>query len=414
VKAKGLVLGSVAPDERVHDRGGLAVPRYLKLGAGFAGLIAVAAGFNVAHHRQMALPAPVAPPPVPVAVAEVHRGDVPIVLEGLGTVQALYTATLRSQVTGTLEEVDYSEGQKVKRGQVLAKIDPRPFQAQLDQAIATLGRDQAHLDNAKANLDRFKPLFKKGFATGEQVDTQTAMVAQLQNTVKADEASIEAARTQLSYTTITAPFDGVTGIRLVDPGNIVHLTDTTGLVVLTQVQPITVIFTLPSSDIPQVQNALAQGEVKVDAYAGDDKTELDEGRLLLIDNQADPVSGTVRLRATFPNAAGRLWPGTFVNAHITTRVHQDGLTIPLTALLQGPDGPYVDVVDENNVVAARPVTAGQSRNDQVLVLSGLAPGETVVTAGQYRLANGTKVAVARGADMALVQNSSTASEGMLP
>jgi multidrug efflux system membrane fusion protein len=390
------------------------VPRYLKLGAGFIGVIALAGGLSLAHsHVATVSPLP-APPPVPVTVAQVQRQDVPIVLEGLGTVKALYTATLRAQVTGTLEEIDYSEGQKVKRGQVLAKIDPRPYQAQLDQTIATLGRDQAHLDNAKANLDRDKPLFKQGYATGQQLDTQTAMVSQLQNTIKADEASIDAARTQLSYTTITAPFDGVTGIRLVDPGNIVHLTDTTGLVVLTQVQPITVIFTLPSSDIPHVQEALAQGEVQVDAYAADDKTELDTGHLLLIDNQADPASGTVRLRAVFPNAAGKLWPGTFVNAHITTRVHQDGLTIPLIALLQGPQGPYVDVVDDNGVVATRPVTVGQSRNDQVLVLAGLTAGETVVTAGQYRLVDGTKVAIVQGANAALVQNSSTASEGMLP
>jgi membrane fusion protein, multidrug efflux system len=386
---------------------------YLKLGAGLAGLIAISAGVFFARSRSVTVTPP-APRPVPVTTAEVERQDVPIVLEGLGTVKALYTATLRSQVTGTLEEVDYAEGQKVKRGEILAKIDPRLFQAQLDQAVATLGRDQANLDNAKANLDRFKPLFKKGFATGEQVDTQTAMVAQLQSTVKADEASIDAARTQLRYTTITAPFDGVTGIRLVDPGNIVHVTDTTGLVVLTQVQPITVVFPLPSSDIPQIQEALAQGGVQVDAYAADDKTELDKGHLILIDNQADPVSGTVRLRAVFPNAAGKLWPGTFVNAHVTTHVHQDGLTIPLTALLQGPQGPYVDVVDEKGIVSARPVTVGQSRNDQVLVLSGLAPSETVVTGGQYRLADGTKVSGVKGADTALVQNSSTASEGMLP
>jgi membrane fusion protein, multidrug efflux system len=390
------------------------VPRYLKLGVGFIGLIALAGGLAVARSHVAAVSPPAAPPPVPVTGAQVQRQDVPIVLEGLGTVKAVYTATLRAQVTGTLEEVDYSEGQKVKRGQVLAKIDPRPYQAQLDQAIATLGRDQAHLDNAKANLDRDKPLFKQGYTTGRQLDTQTAMVSQLQNTIKADEASIDAARTQLSYTTIIAPFDGVTGIRLVDPGNIVHLTDATGLVVLTQVQPITVIFTLPSSDIPHVREALVQGEVQVDAYAADDKTELDTGHLLLIDNQADPTSGTVRLRAVFPNAAGKLWPGTFVNAHITTRVHQDGLTIPLTALLQGPQGPYVDVVDDKGVVATRPVTVGQSRNDQVLVLAGLTPGETVVTAGQYRLVDGTKVAIVQGSNTALVQNSSTASEGMLP
>jgi membrane fusion protein, multidrug efflux system len=337
------------------------------------------------------------------------------VLEGVGTVQALYTATIRSQVTGTLEGVDFSEGEKVKRGQVLAQIDPRTFQAQLDQAIATRGRDQAHLDNAKANLGRFKPLLKKGYATGQQVDTQTAQVTQLENTVKADEAAVDAARTELSYTTITAPFDGVTGIRLIDPGNIVHPNDPTGLVVLTQVQPITVIFTLPSSDIPEVQEAFAQGEVQVAAYTADNKTELDRGRLLLINNQADPTSGTVRLKAIFPNSADKLWPGTFVNAHIITRLQHDGLTIPLTAVLQGPQGPYVYVIEAGNgTVETRLVTIVQSRSNQVLISKGLAAGETVVTAGQYRLTGGTRVTVVKGSEASQVQNKSTASEGMLP
>jgi multidrug efflux system membrane fusion protein len=329
-------------------------------------------------------------------------------------VQALYTATIRSQVTGTLEEVDFSEGEKVKRGQVLAQIDPRTYQAQLDQAIATRGRDQAQLDNAKANLGRYKPLLKKGYATGQQVDTQTAQVTQLENAVKADEAAIDAARTELSYTTITAPFDGVTGIRLIDPGNIVHPNDPTGLVVLTQVQPITVIFTLPSANILEVQEAFGQGEVQVAAYTADDKTELDRGRLLLINNQADPTSGTVRLKAIFPNSADKLWPGTFVNAHIITRLQHDGLTVPLTAVLQGPQGPYVYAIKADGTVETRLVTIVQSRNNQVLISKGLAAGETVVTAGQYRLTGGTRVAVVQGSEASQIQNKSTASEGMLP
>ena len=391
------------------------MPRYAKLGIGFAGLIAVACGLFVARSRPKDIPAPAIAQPVPVTAAEVQRQDVPIVLEGVGTVQALYTATLRSQVTGTLEEVDFSEGEKVKRGQVLAQIDSRTYQAQLDQAIATRSRDQAHLDNAKANLGRYKPLLKQGYATGQQVDTQTAQVTQLQNTVKADEAAIDAARTELSYTTIIAPFDGVTGIRLIDPGNIVHPNDPTGLVVLTQVQPITVIFTLPSSDIPEVQEAFAQGEVQVAAYTADNTTELDRGRLLLINNQADPTSGTVRLKAIFANSANKLWPGTFVNAHITTRLQHDGLTVPLTAVLQGPQGPYVYVIEAaDGTVEIRLVTNVQSRNNQVLIGKGLAAGETVVTAGQYRLTGGARVTVVQGSEASQVQNKSTASEGMLP
>jgi multidrug efflux system membrane fusion protein len=344
----------------------------------------------------------------------VQRQDVPIVLEGLGTVQALYTATMRTQVTGTLEKVDFTEGLKVKRGQVLAQIDPRTFQAALDQAIATRDRDQAQLDNAKENLGRNVPLLKRGYATGQQVDTQTAQVTQLQNTVKADEAAIDAARTQLSYTTITAPFDGVTGIRLIDPGNIVHPNDPTGLVVVTQVQPITVIFPLPSADIPEVQEASARGEVKVDVYTADDKIELDRGRLLLIDNQADPTSGTVRLKAIFPNSADKLWPGAFVNAHIVTRVQHEGLTVPFTAMQQGPQGPYVYVIKPDGTVETRLVTIVQSRNNQVLISRGLAAGETVVIAGQYRLTEGTRVIVAKGGETSQVENKSSASEGMLP
>jgi multidrug efflux system membrane fusion protein len=390
------------------------VLRKVKLGIGVVGLIAVACGLFVARSRLTATPVPAVPQPVPVTGAEVQRQDVPIVLEGVGTVQALYTATIRSQVTGTLEEVGFSEGEKVKRGKVLAQIDPRTFQAQLDQASATRSRDQAHLDNAKANLGRYKPLLKQGYATGQQVDTQTAQVTQLENTVKADEAAIEYAKTELSYTTITAPFDGVTGIRLIDPGNIVHPNDPTGLVVLTQVQPITVIFPLPSADIPDVQEALAKGEVKVDAYTADDKTELDRGRLLLIDNQADPTSGTVRLKAIFANSADKLWPGVFVNAHIITRVVHDGLTVPLTAVQQGPQGPYVYVIKQDGTVEARLVTIVQSRNNQVLLSKGLAAGETVVTAGQYRLTGGTRVTAVQGSEASQVQNKSTASEGMLP
>jgi membrane fusion protein, multidrug efflux system len=225
----------------------------------------------------MATPVSSAPRPVPVTAAEVVRQDVPIVLEGLGTAQALYTATIRTQVTGTREEVDFTEGQHVKEGQVLAKIDPRTYQAQLDQAKAALGRDQAHLANAQLDLARYSLLARQHSAPQQQADTERALVAQEEEIVKADQAAVEYANTELSHTTISAPFDGITGIRLVDPGNIVHLTDPTGIVVLTKVQPITVIFPLPSADIPDAQDALAKGEVKVEVYTADDKTELDRG-----------------------------------------------------------------------------------------------------------------------------------------
>jgi membrane fusion protein, multidrug efflux system len=395
------------------QEGEINAPRYLKLGIVVC-LVAVACGLFVARSRPKATPAPAIAQPVPVTAAEVQRQGVPIVLEGVGTVQALYTATIRTQVTGTLEEVDFTEGQKVERGQVLAKIDPRTYQAQLDQAKATLGRDQAHLANAQLDLARYTLLARQHSAPQQQADTQRALVAQVEETVKVDQAAIEYANTELSYTTITAPFDGITGIRLIDPGNIVHPTDLTGIVVLTQVQPITVIFPLPSADIPVVQEALANGEVKVDAYTADDKTELDHGRLLLIDNQADPTSGTVRLKAIFPNSAEKLWPGAFVNAHLITRVVHDGLTVPLTAVQQGPQGAYVYVIKPDGTVEARLITIVQSRNNQVLITGSVAAGETVVTAGQYRLTAGTRVTVVKGSEALLVESKSTASEGMLP
>jgi multidrug efflux system membrane fusion protein len=321
---------------------------------------------------------------------------------------------MRAQVTGMLESVEFTEGQLVKRGDVLARIDPRTYQAALDQATATLEKDQAHLANARANLGRYEPLLKPGFSTEMQVDTQRSEVLQMESTLKSDQAAIDAARTELSYTTITAPFDGVTGIRLTDPGNIVHLNDPTGIVVVTQLQPITVIFPLPSADIPDVQQALTHGEVKAEAYAADDKARLDDGKLLLIDNQADPATGTVRLKAVFPNAERQLWPGTFVNVHLAVRVQSDGLTVPLAAVQQGPAGPYAYLVKPDQTVTVQPVTVGQSRNGEVLVTKGLSAGETVVTAGQYRLTQGTRIAAMSGAAIAQVQSPTPASAGMLP
>jgi membrane fusion protein, multidrug efflux system len=357
---------------------------------------------------------PQAPAGVPVAVEQAKLNDVPIVIEGLGTVQALNTATLRTQVQGTLESVDFVEGQAVKRGQKLAQIDPRTYQAQLDQAQAALGRDQASVANAQADLQRFLPLLGQRFATPQQVDTQKAMVAQLQNTVKSDEAVIEGARTLLSYTTITAPFDGITGIRQIDPGNIVHPADATGLVVVTQVQPIAVIFTLPSSNIPQAHQALTAGDAQVSAYTADDKTELDKGRVMLIDNQADPATGTVRLKAIFPNAQQQLWPGTFVNIHLTTSVRHDGLTVPVPAVQQGPQGTYVFLVKPDQTVSIQPVTIRASRDGQALVDQGVQAGDKVVVAGEYRLSEGAKIEIVEGAQRSRIQNASTGSAGMLP
>ena len=351
---------------------------------------------------------------VPVTAAKVQQHDVPIVLEGLGTVTPLNTATIRTQVQGTLESVDFIEGQEVKPGNVLARIDPRVYEAQVDQAEAALARDQASLKNAKTNLARTQPLADRGFATQQLLDTQNSQVAQGEGTVALDKAALEAAQTQLSYTTITAPFDGVTGIRHIDPGNIVQPSDATGLVVLTQLQPIGVIFTLPSSDIPAVQKAIASGAASVDAYDAQNKQKLDHGSLMLIDNQVDISTGTVRLKASFPNTKKNLWPGSFVNIHLTIAIRRNALTVPLTAVQQGPNGAFVYLVGPNQVVSAHNVTAGQSRVGQVLIEDGLAPNETVVTAGQYRLNPGTTVEIVPDDKKDQVQTATTASAGMLP
>jgi multidrug efflux system membrane fusion protein len=351
---------------------------------------------------------------VPVTTARATQGDVPIVLEGLGTVMPLNTATIRTQVQGTLESVDFVEGQQVKRGDVLAKIDPRVFEAQVDQAEAALARDQASLKNSKANVGRTQPLAERGFATQQLLDTQNSQVAQGEGTVQLDKAALEVAQTQFSFTTITAPFDGVTGIRRIDPGNIVQPSDTNGLVTLTELQPIAVIFTLPSTEIPDVQKAIASGEASVDAYDASNKQMLDHGSLMLIDNQVDSATGTVRLKASFPNAKKNLWPGSFVNVHLTIAIRHNAVTVPLTAVQQGPNGAFVYVVGPNRVVSAQNVTVGQSRAGQVLIEQGLSANATVVTAGQYRLNPGTTVEIVPDNRKDLVQNASTASAGMLP
>src|ERR1700722_1849385 len=359
-------------------------------------------------------PSTAAPAAVPVIAATVKSGDVPIVLTGLGTVTALNTATVRSQVTGLLVDVPFKEGQFVKKGHLLGKIDPRTYEAQVDEAEAALARDQAHLDNAQINLSRYVPLAQQGFAAEQQVATQQAMVAQQQATVKDDQAALEYAKTELDYTSLVAPFDGVVGIRAIDVGNIIQPTNTTGLVVVTQVQPISVIFTLPTIDIPDVQKALATGTVKAIALSQDGKTELDTGQVSVVDNQADPTSGTVRLKAIFPNPHRRLWPGTFVDVQVVTAVQHDGLTVPLAAIHQGPQGQYVFVVGQDHKVTMQPVSVRESLAGEALIDKGVNAGESVVVRGQYRLSPGTLVALADPNDPGAVPNPSTASSGMLP
>lgn len=376
-------------------------------------LAAMAAGaVLVTHLASASAPLAATPPPaVPVVTAPVRVRDVPVTLIGLGTVQALNTATIRSQVTGLLQTVNFVEGQRVQRGDTLAQIDPRPYQAKLAQTQAQLGHDQAQLGNLQVNLNRNLPLLKSGFATDQLVTDQRYQSLQLQNTIKSDHATIDDAQTQLSYTTLTAPFDGVTGVRQLDVGNIIHPTDANGLLTITQVQPISVLFTLPAADIAQVQAALAKGPVQAVAYDSTGTQALDTGQLLLVNNLANPNSGTVQLKALFPNLQRRLWPGIFVNVELTTSVVHNATTVPTNAIQLGPNGNFAFVVGADGKAAVVSVTVGQRSRGEALVTQGLRAGEAVVTQGQYRLTAGTQVAASAPSQVA---DSSTATAGMLP
>jgi multidrug efflux system membrane fusion protein len=360
-------------------------------------LLAVAAACAgvgvVLHESDTPVPAAMPPQPVrvPVVATKVLSGNVPIYLRGVGTVIAYNNVIIRSQITGQLVKISFQQGQTVHTGDVLAEIDPRPYQAQLDQTIANRERDQAQLANAQANLDRYTKLGSKGFATPQLIETQQAQLGELQAAIKSDDALIDAARINLSYTQLTAPIDGVTGIRQIDIGNIIHPSDPNGLVDVTQIQPISVIFTLPEETFPEIQEQMAKGTLGVYAYSQDDKTKLDEGKLILINNQIIQTTGTIQLRADFPNAQHRLWPGELVNARLLLSTRHDGLTIPAPAIQQGPNGSYVWVIGPDGAVQIRPITVGQISDGLALIDSGLKADETVVTAGQYRLAPGALV-----------------------
>jgi multidrug efflux system membrane fusion protein len=332
-----------------------------------------------------------AQPAIAVDTASVAHADVPIYMQGLGTVQAFYTVTVTARVDGELQKVGFTEGQTVHKGDLLAQIDPRPNQAAFDQALATKAKDAAQLANALRDLERYTILQPQDLASKQTVDTQRATVDQLTAQLQVDQAVIDNARTQLDYTRITSPINGRTGIRLVDPGNIVHASDTTGIVVVTQVQPISVIFTLPEEELAAVAQALAAGPVKVVTVARDGGAELDEGILALIDNQIDQATGTVKLKATFENAHNTLWPGQYVNARVLIRTDRDALTIPDAAVQLGPDGPFTYVVKNDSTVEVRPLHIGEASGGATIVTGGLALDEHVVTSNQYRLQSGVHV-----------------------
>ena len=330
---------------------------------------------------------------VPVTVTEATVRDVPIYSHALGTVQALNTVAIRAQVNGQIVSINFRQGQEVHQGDVLAKIDPAPFKAALDQAIAKKSQDEAQLVAAQKDLARFKALALKSFETQQNVDLQQAKVDTTKATIDADQAAIEAAQTQLDYATITAPIDGVVGFRQLDIGNIIHTTDVNPLTVLTQIKPTTVICTLPQSFLGLVREAMLRGEVKVSAFDQDGKNKLAEGKLLLINNQIDQTTSTIQLKAEFPNDDDRLWPGEFVRVSLLNTTRKNVVTIPAVALQRGPEGYYVWVVKADETVEQRPIEVFQADEDVVIATKGLNAGETVVLEGQSRLDVGAHVAI---------------------
>jgi len=356
-----------------------------------AAVVAALLVLGVWWHTRRPAAAPKPPAAIPVDVASVRRADVPVYLEGLGTVQAFYTVTITSRVDGQIEKVAFQEGQEVKKGELLVQIDPRPYQAALGMAIATRDKDKALLANAHRDMERYTLLEPENLASKQTVDTQHSLIAQLSAQVKGDEAAVENARTQLDYTTIRSPIDGRTGIRRVDPGNIVHATDTTGMVVVTQLEPISVIFSLPEDQFNQLSAALSHGAVTATALSRDDKEVLDTGTVALIDNEIDQTTGTLRVKATVPNKQRRLWPGEFVNLRVQTQLQRAVLTIPATALQRGPDGLFTYVVQPDSTIKVAELTVGERSGDVVVVEKGLQPGDQVVASNQYRLQPGSRI-----------------------
>jgi len=328
---------------------------------------------------------------VPVVSGVVQRRDVPIYLEGLGSVTAFKTVTVRSQVDGRLEQVLFREGQLVKSGEMLARIDPRPFANQLHQAEGALARDQAQLQGARLNLDRYRKLVAQKLIADQQADDQAALVGQLEGTVQLDKAQIDSARLSLDYAQIRSPIDGVTGLRLVDPGNLVHASDTNGLVLITQLDPIAALFSLPQDELPHVMEELNKGPLQVEAWSRDGSQKLSTGQLALVDNQINAATATLRLKAVFPNPQRLLWPNQFVKARLLLTVRKGALVVASTVPQRGPEGTFAYVIQPDQTVQPKPIELEITQGDTAVIARGLNEGDQVVVDGQSQLRPGSKV-----------------------
>jgi membrane fusion protein, multidrug efflux system len=337
-------------------------------------------------------------PVVPVLVAAAEAKDMPIIVRGIGSVQAFNTVTVKSRVDGNIEKVGFTEGQYVHHGDLLVQIDPRPYQAQLEQAEANKAKDQANLENAQRDLARYAAIVSNQLAvTRQQYHTQRATVKQDEATVQSDQAQIDAAQLNVAYCSITSPIDGITGLRLVDIGNLVQASAATPLVVVTQIKPIYVTFTVPERDLDRIRRAMAQHPLTVLAFNGDDDKQLSSGTLKLVNNQVDESTGTVTLKAEFANQDAALWPGEFVNAHLVMRTVENGVTVPAGAVQMGPTGSFVYAIKNNSTVEVQPVTVTEVEGGTALIGKGLQTGDKVVVSGQTELSPGVKVAVKQGA-----------------
>ncbi len=331
------------------------------------------------------------PPAVPVGVATVKQRDFPVYLTGLGSVLAFNTVSLKTRIDGQITEVNFQEGQDVKIGQLLIQIDPKPYDVALATAQANLQRDEAQLNYAQVQFERQKALYNSGVIAKQDLDTQEASLGQYQGTIAADKAAIDSAKLNLFYTRITSPINGRIGLRMVDIGNYVQAASTTPMVIITQLHPIAIDFTLPEDQLQAVRQRMKDGTLEVDVYSRDDQTKLSTGKLLTIDNQIDQTTGTAKLKAVFENPDNNLWPNQFVNVHLLLETKKGAITMPVAAVQRGPQGTYTYVVDSNNTVQLRPIQLAMTQGNTAVIASGLQPGERVVTDGQEKLQAGSRV-----------------------